>query len=64
MLADPKAFEYTDGIGMHWYWDERIETPVGLDNIHNEYPSKFMMYTESCAGFEPLTQVHTYLGTN
>ena len=57
MLNNTKAFEYTDGIGIHWYWDERIETTAPLDNIHNEYPSKFMMYTESSAGFEPLTQV-------
>ena len=42
---------------MHWYWDDRIETPVPLDNIHNEFPGKFLFYTESCAGFEPLETV-------
>ena len=51
VLADPRAMEYVDGIGMHWYADSAILPNTSpLEKLHRNYPSKFIMYTEACNG--------------
>ena len=50
VLSDPRAYEFVDGIGMHWYADDIIEDPTPLETCHEEFPDKFLLYTESCAG--------------
>ena len=54
--------EYEDGdyirinvvsIGIHWYADEIFVVPFALDQAHEEYPDKFLLYTEACTGDRP-----------
>jgi hypothetical protein len=39
-----------DGVGMHWY--SGLGSDV-LDNIHYDYPDKFILYTEASTSFIP-----------
>eukprot|EP00094_Tigriopus_californicus_P008405 TCALIF_08098-PB protein Name:"Similar to Gba Glucosylceramidase (Mus musculus)" AED:0.13 eAED:0.13 QI:29/0.92/0.8/1/0.92/0.93/15/0/1019 len=50
VLEDPRAFEYVDGIALHWYADD-LEFPLSMDQFHKDYPSKFILYSEACNGF-------------
>ncbi|XP_066971335.1 putative glucosylceramidase 3 isoform X1 [Macrobrachium rosenbergii] len=47
ILDDPDAYQYVDGIAIHWYEDYHLP-PDGLDLIHEHYPEKFILYTEAC----------------
>lgn len=49
---DSDAFSYVDGIAVHWYMD-MIFGPRGLQETHNFFPDKFILYTEACAGSVP-----------
>ncbi|XP_068211307.1 lysosomal acid glucosylceramidase-like [Palaemon carinicauda] len=49
ILDDPDAYKYVDGIGIHWYEDETTG-PEALDAMHEHYPEKFILYTESSIG--------------
>ena len=35
---------------MHWYADEIVNLPFALDQAHEEFPDKFILYTEACTG--------------
>ncbi|CAJ0586236.1 unnamed protein product, partial [Mesorhabditis spiculigera] len=48
IFADPEATKYVDGIAMHWY-DDNNTGPGVLDDLHNRYPDKFILYTEACS---------------
>ena len=51
VLSDPAANLYVDGIAVHWYMDDTISTNPGiLDEKHELFPDKFMMYSEACNG--------------
>lgn len=50
VLQDPRAFEYVDGIALHWYADD-LEFAQTMTQFHKDYPSKFMLYSEACNGF-------------
>jgi hypothetical protein len=39
-----------DGIAVHWYTDRWFPLPDALDTVHEEYPDKFILYTEACTG--------------
>lgn len=49
VLQDPRAFEYVDGIALHWYADD-LEFAQTMTQFHKDYPSKFMLYSEACNG--------------
>ena len=43
--SDPKAREYFDGMGVHWYGGLNTHN---LENTHNLAPDKFILATEAC----------------
>ena len=47
VFADEKALKYVSGIAVHWYADD-FGLPFALDQCHNEFPDKFILYTEAC----------------
>ncbi len=69
MFEDPRNLEYVDGVAVHWYmdealWpiDEALELPHALDIVHDNFPDKFILYTEACTG-ERRTEAGRLLGT-
>ena len=48
VFEDQRAHQYVDGIAVHWYADRVFPFPNVLDKVHNEFPDKFILYTESC----------------
>ncbi|CAG0889293.1 unnamed protein product [Cyprideis torosa] len=55
VLADPETAKYVAGIAVHWYIDFLIPAQV-LTDTHNLLPDYFLLYTESCEGYLPLTE--------
>ena len=49
VFADERAMKYVSGIGVHWYADDG-GLAFALDQCHEEFPDKFILYTESCNG--------------
>ncbi|XP_072934756.1 putative glucosylceramidase 4 [Epargyreus clarus] len=46
----PGSMEYINGIAVHWYTD--TFTPASLlSDVTRDYPDKFLMSTEACAGY-------------
>ena len=45
VFSDERALKYVDGIGIHWYADEIFVVPFALDQAHEEFPDKFLLYT-------------------
>ena len=62
VLADDKAMKYVSGIGIHWYMDDVIPVPFALDQTHEEFPNKFLFYTEACNGDKPWDTEKVMLG--
>eukprot|EP00008_Paramoeba_atlantica_P002781 CAMPEP_0201484756 /NCGR_PEP_ID=MMETSP0151_2-20130828/8906_1 /ASSEMBLY_ACC=CAM_ASM_000257 /TAXON_ID=200890 /ORGANISM="Paramoeba atlantica, Strain 621/1 / CCAP 1560/9" /LENGTH=414 /DNA_ID=CAMNT_0047868561 /DNA_START=332 /DNA_END=1576 /DNA_ORIENTATION=+ len=52
VLGDPDAYRYVAGTGVHWYVPSFYSA---LTNIHEQYPDKFILATEACNGYLPLT---------
>jgi len=50
MLEDPDSNKYIDGIAVHWY-DDDVLPPSILNDTHYVDPTKFMLYTEACEGW-------------
>ncbi len=50
VLNDPDADKYVSGVAMHWYLDELFPLPGAMDVVHNNFPDKFILYTEACTG--------------
>ncbi|CAG9854468.1 unnamed protein product [Phyllotreta striolata] len=50
ILPDEETLKYVDGIAVHWYYDSEANSYI-LDDVHNKYPDKFILYTESCTGY-------------
>lgn len=46
LASDAEAYEAVDGIALHWYSDWLITDTV-MDDLHNKYPDKLILYTES-----------------
>ena len=40
------------GIAVHWYMDDILGIPdaPALEQTHEEFPDKFILYSEACAG--------------
>uniref|UniRef100_A0A6P7FKV6 Glucosylceramidase n=1 Tax=Diabrotica virgifera virgifera TaxID=50390 RepID=A0A6P7FKV6_DIAVI len=49
ILRDNKTKEYVDGIAVHFYKDLNNNTYL-LDDVHKQYPDKFLLATEACVG--------------
>lgn len=61
-VVEPKAIDFIDGIGVHWYWDQII-TPERLDKTHQYFPSKIILNTESSDGDKPFQTHGPLLGS-
>uniref|UniRef100_A0A1B6MEL5 Glucosylceramidase n=1 Tax=Graphocephala atropunctata TaxID=36148 RepID=A0A1B6MEL5_9HEMI len=55
---DPEAYQYLDGLALHWYFDF-FSSPSILSKLHEDFPDKMIMYTESSINFAPMSK---YLG--
>ncbi|XP_056630143.1 lysosomal acid glucosylceramidase-like [Diorhabda sublineata] len=50
LFSDEQVKKYVDGTAVHWYMDNLINANV-LNETHNEFPDKFILYTEACNGY-------------
>ncbi|CAJ0941025.1 unnamed protein product, partial [Mesorhabditis belari] len=50
ICGNEKAFNYSSGIGIHWYADTKIGTNI-LRNVVTEWATKYVLYTESANGW-------------
>ena len=50
ILSDPEASQYVWGIGFHWYetWTGGEPMFSNLDQVHESYPDKNLIFTEGC----------------
>jgi len=64
VFEDERALKYVDGIAVHWYTDRWFPLPDALDTVHEEYPDKFILYTEACTGEMSLYKVLWFLMKN
>ena len=49
--------KYTDGVAVHWYWDQLVKSNV-LDDFHQKYPNQTIISSEACLGdFTPGPEV-------
>ena len=62
VFSDERALKYVKGIGIHWYADEIFVVPFALDQAHEEFPDKFLLYTEACTVDRPWDVVKVMLG--
>ncbi|XP_018564712.1 putative glucosylceramidase 3 [Anoplophora glabripennis] len=49
-----ESLKYIDGVGVHWYWDDRVPADV-LNLIKTDKKEVFLLSTESCIFREGLT---------
>ncbi|XP_017875584.1 glucosylceramidase-like [Ceratina calcarata] len=49
MFDVPGVEDYIAGIAVHWY-DDSFVPPDVLDQTHNDFPNKFILMNEACAG--------------
>ena len=56
ILDDPIANPYVSGVAVHWYADNSV-LPSVLTETHDLYPDKFILYTESCEGWNSADKV-------
>ena len=50
IFANKEAEKFIGGVAVHWYLDREFDLPLALDQVHQEFPDKFIMYTEACTG--------------
>lgn len=61
-LQDPDAARYVSGVAVHWYADTQVGPKV-LDEIHDSFPDKFLLYSEACTGFDAPDDEKVLLGS-
>ncbi|XP_042865789.1 putative glucosylceramidase 4 [Penaeus japonicus] len=61
ILDDPTAAQFVDGIAIHWYRDDVIGPSV-MDETHDLFPDRFLLYTEACDGSYAPTGERVILG--
>ncbi|XP_018013259.1 putative glucosylceramidase 3 [Hyalella azteca] len=61
-LEDPDSNKYVDGVAVHWYSDTGVGPQV-LDQAHEVDPSKFLLYTEACEGYNVEGALSVMLGS-
>ena len=49
IMRNEKAAKYVSGWAVHWYTDF-LGFAGDLDDTHEFFPDKFIMYTEACTG--------------
>ncbi|CAH0397603.1 unnamed protein product [Chilo suppressalis] len=59
--AEPKAFDYIDGIAIHYYGN--FAPAQLLTNIQNRYPDKILLSTEACEGAMPWDAMRVEIGS-
>ena len=62
IMSNPKAAKYVSGFGVHWYTDF-LGFAEDLDDTHEFFPDKFIMYTEACTGSFPWDLEKVMLGS-
>ncbi|XP_018012609.1 lysosomal acid glucosylceramidase [Hyalella azteca] len=62
ILEDPETYKYVDGIAVHWYSDNN-DYPDRLTSTHDLFPDKFLLYTESCEGWNAAPGNRVELGS-
>ncbi|KAM3824816.1 lysosomal acid glucosylceramidase-like [Vipera latastei] len=55
VIGNSTAAAFVSGIGIHWYTDLVTPPEPTLDVTHRLYPDFFLLYTEACNGFLPLS---------
>ena len=50
LFSNKEAEPYVAGVAIHWYLDREFDLPLALDQVHQEFPDKFLFYSESCTG--------------
>lgn len=48
IYGDEEAYQYTDGMALHWYGSTVSCFPDMLDSVHALYPDKRLLHTEGC----------------
>jgi len=61
ILEDPLSANYVDGIALHWYSDDWTGASV-MDETQALFPDKFLLYTESCDGWDAAPEERVKLG--
>jgi glucosylceramidase len=50
-MKDPKLRKYVSGFAVHWYWDSLPFSRMSfLDDAHNQFPDKYIFYSEASIG--------------
>ena len=62
IMADEDASQFVDGWAVHWYTDF-LGLPGVLDYVHDQFPDKFIMFTEACTGANPWDLQKVLLGS-
>jgi len=62
IMEDELASQYVDGWAVHWYTDF-LGLPGVLDYVHDQYPDKFILFTEACTGANPWDLQKVLLGS-
>ncbi|KAK7081313.1 hypothetical protein SK128_000992 [Halocaridina rubra] len=62
ILAGNETYSYVDGIALHWYSDDYVPASV-MNLMHQSYPEKFLLYTESCEGWHGIPNEQVLLGS-
>ncbi|XP_037561777.2 lysosomal acid glucosylceramidase-like [Dermacentor silvarum] len=62
VLTDPEAAEYVRGVAVHRYTDKSV-SPAGLDHVHDNFPDKFILSTQACAGSAAKPEDRVLLGS-
>jgi len=62
IMANPEASKYVSGWAIHWYLDF-LGFAFTLDQVHNMFPDKFILYTEACTGSNPWDLTKVLLGS-
>lgn len=63
VFEDERALKYVSGIAVHWYTDDVLPFPSALDQAHELFPDKFLLYTEACNGDKPWDTEKVMLGS-
>ncbi|KPI93190.1 Glucosylceramidase [Papilio xuthus] len=62
LRTNPKALEYIDGVGVHFYADKVVPASI-LNVVSNTHPDKFILATEACEGSFPWQTEKVDLGS-
>merc|ERR1711970_1155041 len=62
IMEDADAARYVAGWAVHWYTDF-LGGPGVLDTVHENYPDKFILFSEACTGSYPWDLQKVVLGS-